>query len=40
MEKVLIGDTTPAEYCAELNQIFKQELKAGEIPPIIRPETA
>jgi raffinose/stachyose/melibiose transport system substrate-binding protein len=40
MEKVLTGDTTPAEYCAELNRIFKQELKAGEIPPIIRPETA
>jgi raffinose/stachyose/melibiose transport system substrate-binding protein len=40
MEQVLTGDTTPGEYCAELNRIFKQELNAGEIPPIIRPETA
>jgi raffinose/stachyose/melibiose transport system substrate-binding protein len=38
MEKVLTGKLKPAEYCAELNGIFKQELKDGEAPPIIEPK--
>ncbi len=36
---VLIGKMTPAEYCAELDRIFRQELEEGEVPPVIRPGT-
>jgi raffinose/stachyose/melibiose transport system substrate-binding protein len=35
MEKVLVGEMEPAEYCGELDRIFKQELEEGEVPPII-----
>jgi raffinose/stachyose/melibiose transport system substrate-binding protein len=40
MQKVLTGETTPTEYCAELNRIFQQELEEGEVPPIIEREAA
>ena len=40
MEKVLIGEMKPAEYCAELNTIFQQELEEGEAPPIIDREAS
>lgn len=35
MDKVLTGNLTPAQYCAQLDQIFQGELKAGTVPPII-----
>jgi raffinose/stachyose/melibiose transport system substrate-binding protein len=35
MEKVLVGDLTPKTYCAGLNDLFKEELEEGKIPPII-----
>ncbi len=34
MDKVLTGDLTPAQYCSQLNDIFKQELNQGVVPPI------
>lgn len=35
MEKVITGKSTAAEYCTELDGIFKEEKAAGEVPPII-----
>jgi raffinose/stachyose/melibiose transport system substrate-binding protein len=40
MEEVITGNMTPAEYCAEHNRIFKEELKNGDVPKIIEPGTA
>lgn len=40
MQKVLVGDVTPNEFCAELDRIFKEELRAGEVPPILPREGA
>jgi raffinose/stachyose/melibiose transport system substrate-binding protein len=34
MEKVLTGDITPAAYLTQLEQIFKEELAKGVVPPI------
>jgi raffinose/stachyose/melibiose transport system substrate-binding protein len=35
LEKVLVGDVTPAEYCQQLDGIFQEELAAGDVPKII-----
>ena len=35
MEEVITGKSTPAEYCKELDGIFKEEKAAGEVPPTI-----
>jgi raffinose/stachyose/melibiose transport system substrate-binding protein len=34
MDKVLTGNITPAQYCAQLDSIFKKELQQGVVPPI------
>ena len=34
IEKVWAGDMTPEEYLLGLDELFAQELQAGEIPPI------
>ncbi|MGC4192725.1 MAG: extracellular solute-binding protein [Thermomicrobiales bacterium] len=39
IEKVWAGDMTVADYLAKLNDIFAQEMSAGDVPPIpARPE--
>lgn len=35
LEQVLVGDVSPADYCAQLDDIFQGELSAGEVPTII-----
>ena len=37
LQKVLTGDMTPAEYCRGLDEVFKEDLEEGEVPPIIEP---
>src|SRR5579875_2593478 len=37
LDQVLTGKMTAKEYCAQLNQIFRQEMKAGTIPPTLKP---
>jgi raffinose/stachyose/melibiose transport system substrate-binding protein len=34
IEKVWAGDMTSEEYLAGLNELFREEFEAGEIPPI------
>lgn len=34
LDKVLSGDLTPAQFCAQMNDTFKQELAQGVVPPI------
>lgn len=34
LDKVLSGDLTPAQFCAQMNDTFKQELTQGVVPPI------
>lgn len=34
LDKVLSGDLTPAQFCAQMNQTFQQELAQGVVPPI------
>lgn len=38
LQDVFTGDMSPAEYCAELNRIFQEELEEGAVPAIISPE--
>ncbi len=33
MDKVLVGNITPAQFCAELDATFKQEFKQNVVPP-------
>ncbi|MEV7344656.1 extracellular solute-binding protein [Streptomyces sp. NPDC093544] len=40
MEKVLTGSLTPKDYCAGLDRLFQQELKAGKRPPLPAPKGA
>ena len=40
VQKVLTGDETPAEYCAGLADVFKQDRKEGDVPTIIKPGSA
>ncbi|MFE2045865.1 ABC transporter substrate-binding protein [Streptomyces sp. NPDC059477] len=40
LEKVLVGQVSPAEYCAGLDKLFQEELKAGSLPPIPAPQGA
>jgi len=40
MEKVLVGQVSPKDYCAGLDKLFQQELKAGKRPPIPAPTGA
>jgi raffinose/stachyose/melibiose transport system substrate-binding protein len=37
MEKVLVGDVSPQDYCAGLDSLFQGELKAGKQPPVPAP---
>ncbi|MFL5660318.1 MAG: ABC transporter substrate-binding protein [Ktedonobacteraceae bacterium] len=34
MDKVLAGNMTPAQFCAELDATFKKEFQQGVVPPI------
>lgn len=34
MDKVLAGDMTPSQFCAELDKTFRQELQQNVVPPI------
>ncbi|MFE4670512.1 ABC transporter substrate-binding protein [Streptomyces sp. NPDC056716] len=40
MEKVLTGNLSPKDYCVGLDELFQQELKAGERPPVPVPKGA
>jgi len=40
LQKILTGDLTPAEYCAGLDEVFKEDLEEGEVPPILKPGSA
>ena len=40
MEEVMTGKITPAQYCKELDNTFKEERAAGEVPPIISRDSA
>ncbi|MFE7566959.1 ABC transporter substrate-binding protein [Streptomyces sp. NPDC057539] len=40
MEKVLTGSLSPKDYCAGLDRLFQQELKAGKRPPVPSPKGA
>ncbi|MBG0851381.1 extracellular solute-binding protein [Streptomyces spinoverrucosus] len=40
MEKVLTGDLSPKDYCAGLDKVFQEELKAGKRPPLPDPNGA
>ncbi|MER5788148.1 ABC transporter substrate-binding protein [Streptomyces sp. NPDC001980] len=40
MEKVLTGGLSPKDYCAGLDKLFQQELKAGARPPVPAPKGA
>ncbi|MEV6425570.1 ABC transporter substrate-binding protein [Streptomyces sp. NPDC051662] len=40
MEKVITGDLSPKDYCAGLDKLFQQELKAGMRPPVPAPKGA
>jgi raffinose/stachyose/melibiose transport system substrate-binding protein len=40
LEKVLVGKLTPKDYCAGLDALFQQELKAGKRPPVPAPKGA
>ncbi|MEV8394294.1 MULTISPECIES: hypothetical protein [unclassified Streptomyces] len=40
MEKVITGDLSPKDYCAGLDTLFQQELKAGMRPPVPAPKGA
>jgi raffinose/stachyose/melibiose transport system substrate-binding protein len=35
LELVLTGSSSPAEYCAELDRLFQEELAAGDVPKTI-----
>lgn len=35
LEQVLVGDLSAADYCAQLDSIFQEELAAGDVPQII-----
>lgn len=37
LDEVLNGKITAAQYCSQLNQIFQGELKAGTMPPTLKP---
>jgi raffinose/stachyose/melibiose transport system substrate-binding protein len=37
MEKVLVGQLSPKDYCAGIDSLFQQELKAGKTPPVPAP---
>lgn len=34
LDKVLLGDVSPAEYCAGLDEVFQTELADGVVPPV------
>jgi raffinose/stachyose/melibiose transport system substrate-binding protein len=40
MQKVLTEDITPAEFCKGLDETFKEDLKEGAVPKIIKPGSA
>jgi len=40
LETVLVGNMTPAEYCAGVNDHFQKEREEGLVPPAIRPGTS
>ncbi|MFC7583460.1 ABC transporter substrate-binding protein [Nonomuraea antimicrobica] len=40
MEKVLVGQLSPQDYCAGLDKVFQEELKAGQRPPVPAPTGA
>ncbi|HEY4385587.1 MAG TPA: extracellular solute-binding protein, partial [Ktedonobacteraceae bacterium] len=33
-DKMLAGDLTPAQYCAQMDKVFKQEMAQGTVPPV------
>ncbi len=35
LDKVLTGDLSPAKYCAQMDELFQQERKAGDVPQTI-----
>jgi raffinose/stachyose/melibiose transport system substrate-binding protein len=37
MDKVLTGKLTPKDYCAGLDEVFKEELTANKVPPVPPP---
>jgi raffinose/stachyose/melibiose transport system substrate-binding protein len=37
MEKVLVGDSTPQEYCQGLAEVFEQERADGQVPSLPEP---
>jgi raffinose/stachyose/melibiose transport system substrate-binding protein len=40
MQKVLTGDITAAEFCAGLDEVFKEDRQEGAVPKIIKPGSA
>jgi raffinose/stachyose/melibiose transport system substrate-binding protein len=38
VDKVLNGKLSSKDYCSQLNDIFQQELKAGNVPATIEPK--
>lgn len=34
MDRVVIGDLSPEEYCKGLDELFQEEFDAGKVPPI------
>ncbi|QIN77933.1 extracellular solute-binding protein [Rubrobacter marinus] len=40
IQKVLTADMTPAEYCAGLDEVFREDMEEGEVPPILEPRNA
>lgn len=40
MDKVITGKITPKEFCAQLDKIFSEELKANKVPPVPKPAGA
>lgn len=39
MDRVITGALTPKDYCAGLQKVFSEELKAGKVPPIPKPSS-
>jgi raffinose/stachyose/melibiose transport system substrate-binding protein len=37
MQSVITNKMTPAEFCAGVDEIFREDLDAGEVPPLIQP---
>jgi raffinose/stachyose/melibiose transport system substrate-binding protein len=40
VEKVRVGKLSPQDYCAGLDKLFQEELKAGKRPPVPAPRGA